>query len=368
MTEQLFETNWIKGVELSNRFVRSATWEGMATPEGTVTPKLIETMVGLARGGVGLIITGHAYVQPEGQASPFQLAIHNDYLLEGLQELTGAVHRCGGKIFLQMAHAGAFAMRQQTGRPPLAVSYIEGLFPLPVEEMTSVTIREVVHAFAEAAYRAKSTGFDGIQIHAAHGYLLNQFLSPAFNRRQDEYGGSLPNRVRIHLEILEAIRKVVGEDYPILIKLNGRDFIENGLTLEDSVQIGKILAQGGIDGIELSGGMIRAGRLSPSRQGIDSIEREAYFREEAGFMKKEVGLPLILVGGIRSFEVAERLLLEGYADYISMSRPFIREPELIRRWQHGDRRKSTCRSDNLCFKPGREGEGVYCVAKSKSEA
>lgn len=112
----------------------------------------------------------------------------------------------------------------------------------------------------------------------------------------------------------------MGEDYPILIKLNGRDFIENGLTLEDSVQIGKIQAQGGIDGIELTGGMIRAGRLSPSRQGIDSIEREAYFREEAGLMKKEVGLPLILVGGIRSFEVAERLLLEGYADYISMSR------------------------------------------------
>lgn len=136
MREQLFETNWIKGVELSNRFVRSATWEGMATPEGTVTPKLIETMVGLARGGVGLIVTGHAYVRPEGQASPFQLAIHNDYLLEGLQELTGAVHPCGGKIFLQMAHAGAFAMRQRTGRPPLAVFYIEGLFPLPVEEMT----------------------------------------------------------------------------------------------------------------------------------------------------------------------------------------------------------------------------------------
>ncbi|MCX8118844.1 MAG: NADH:flavin oxidoreductase [Desulfobacterota bacterium] len=362
----LFETTWIKGLQLPNRFVRSATWEGMATPKGAVSPKLVETMIRLARGGVGLIITGHAYVRPEGQASPFQLGIHQDDLVHGLQEMTQAVHAQGGKIVLQLSHAGRFAWREGIGRPPLVVSG-DGSSSSPVEELTKPAIQELVQAFAEAARRAKTAGFDGIQIHSAHGYLLNQFLSPAFNRRQDEYGGDLRNRVRVHLEICEALRKVVGEDYPILIKLNGRDFIENGLSLEESVQIGKILARGGIDAIELSGGMIIAGKFSPSRQGIDSREKEAYFQEEAKVMRGEVGIPLILVGGIRSFEVAEKLLQDGVADYISMSRPLIRDPDLILRWKRGERHRSACRSDNLCFKPGREGEGVYCVVRAKEE-
>lgn len=364
---KLFEMSRINGMELSNRFVRSATWEGMAAADGAVTSKLIETMIALARGGVGLIISGHTYIRPEGQASPLQLGIYKDDLIQGLREMTNTVHDSGGKIIMQLAHAGNFAAKHLTGQPPLVVSDFEGLASSPRKEITEQGIREMVRSFADAARRAKSAGFDGVQIHSAHGYLLSQFLSPAFNRRKDEYGGDVQNRARIHLEIYKAIRKVVGQDYPVLIKLNSRDFIENGLGLEDSLQIAKILARAGMDAIELSGGFITGGKLSPSRSGIDSEEKEAYFREDARAVKNETGIPLILVGGMRSFNVAEKLIQDGTADYISMSRPLIREPDLVNRWKAGDRRRAECRSDNLCFKPGLDGEGIYCVVKSREK-
>lgn len=362
---KLFERSVINGMELSNRFVRSATWEGMAAEDGSVTPKLTETLSALARGGVGLIITSHAYVLPEGQATPWQLGIYNDELIEELRTLTTAVHDAGAKIVMQVAHAGKFAPGPLIGRPPMVVSDFEGLSKSPRQEITIDYIRELVSAFGEAARRAKAAGFDGAQIHSAHGYLLSQFLSPAFNRREDEYGGSIENRARIHLEIYQAVRKAVGDDFPVLIKLNCRDFAENGLSLEESLKVGSMLADAGLDAIELSGGLLTGGKLSPSRPGISSEEQEAYFREDAQAFKKEINIPLILVGGIRSWEVAERLVGDGVADYVSMSRPFIREPALINRWKAGDRRRALCKSDNLCFGPGVQGQGIYCVTEER---
>jgi len=364
---KLFESSTINNMKLSNRFVRSATWEGMSTNEGAVTPKLIETMSALARGGVGLIITSHAYVRQEGQAAPWQLGIYKDELIDGLQEMTTAVHECGSKIILQLAHAGNFAVEQLIGRPPLVVSDFDGLAESPRKEITPQDIRDIVIAFADAARRAKSAGFDGIQIHSGHGYLLSQFLSPAFNKRRDSYGGNVGNRARIHLEVCGAIRKAIGDDYPLLIKMNCRDFTENGLNLDDSLQVASFLTKAGIDAIELSGGLITGGKLSPSRPGIDSEDKEAYFMEDARSFKKQIDVPLILVGGIRSFEVAERLLEYGVADYISMSRPFIREPGLINRWKAGDRHKAECISDSLCFRPGIKGEGIYCVVEKRGK-
>jgi 2,4-dienoyl-CoA reductase-like NADH-dependent reductase (Old Yellow Enzyme family) len=233
--------------------------------------------------------------------------------------------------------------------------------------MTTQDIREIVDAFAGAARRAKSAGFDGVQVHSAHGYLLSQFLSPIYNRRRDEYGEDVRNRARIHLEIYDAVRQAVGKDYPILIKMNCRDFAENGLSLEDSVQIAGLFAGAGFDAIELSGGLLTNKELSPCRPGINSVDKEAYFKEEARVFKQEVGIPLILVGGVRSIEVAEQLIADGVADYISMSRPFIREPDLVNRWKAGDRSRSSCKSDNLCFRPGLKGEGIYCVPKMRAE-
>lgn len=363
----LFESSAINGMQLANRFVRSATWEGMANDDGSVTPRLIETMTALAKGGVGLIISSHTYVGPEGLATPWQIGIYKDELIPGLQKMAGAVHASGGKIVMQLAHAGNFAMEKLTGLPALVVSDFEGLAASRRHEIAPQDVQKLVTTFANAARRAKAAGCDGVQLHSAHGYLLSQFLSPLFNRRQDGYGGDIRQRAKIHVEILQAVREAVGRNFPILIKMNCQDFQEGGLSLEDSLQAAKLLAESGLDAIELSGGLLTGGKLSPSRPGIDSQEKEAYFQEELRTFKKAINIPLILVGGIRSFEVAEQLVTDGTADYISMSRPFIREPDLINRWQAGDRRPSECVSDNLCFRPGFKGEGIYCVTKKRQE-
>jgi 2,4-dienoyl-CoA reductase-like NADH-dependent reductase (Old Yellow Enzyme family) len=364
---KLFESTVLNTMRLPNRFVRSATWEGMAHMDGSVTPRLVEIMGQLARGGVGLIISGHTYVRPEGQATPLQLGVHKDALIAGLQEMAAAVHEAGGRIVLQLAHAGHFAAEKLIGQPPLAVSDYEGLSQTPRMEIKTGDIQDIVAAFADAARRAREAGFDGVQIHSAHGYLLSQFLCPIFNRRRDDYGGGIESRVRIHMEVIRAVREAVGDDYPVLIKMNCRDFAENGLTLEDSLQAAGLLADAGLDAIELSGGLLTGGKMSPSRPGIDSAEKEAYFKEELSAFRKAVSIPLMLVGGIRSFEVAEQLVADGMTDYIAMSRPLIREPELINRWKAGDRRKALCRSDNLCFRPALSGAGIYCVTAEREK-
>jgi 2,4-dienoyl-CoA reductase-like NADH-dependent reductase (Old Yellow Enzyme family) len=363
----LFETTQINMMTLANRFVRSATWEGMAADDGSVTPQLTQAMVELAQGGVGMIISGHAYVSPEGQAGPWQLGLYKDELVEGLTGMCEAVHGVGGKIVAQLAHAGHFAAEAITRLPPHVVSYFKGLSDSPRHELTQKDIKKLVQAFAAAAGRAKAAGFDGVQIHSAHGYLFSQFLSPAYNHREDEYGGAIENRVRVHLEAYNAIRAVVGKKYPVLLKINSEDCIENGLTVADSVAAAKILAEAGIDAIELSGGTLTSGKLSPSRTGINKAEKEAYFKEAAAIYKKTIDIPLILVGGIRTLNVAQQTLADGTADYVSMCRPFIREPGLIKRWQSGDTAASKCKSDNLCFGPAVKGKGIMCMVEEKKE-
>ncbi len=367
---KLFTESSINGLSLKNRFIRAATWEGLATPEGAVTPQLIDRMVTLAQGGVGLIISSHAYVTKEGQGTPWQLGIHQDSLVDGLKEMRAAVHENGGKMLMQLAHAGLYAATDLTEHPAFAVSSSSFLVDraIPCQEITQREIASLITAYAQAAQRAQEAGFDGVELHAAHGYFLSQFLSPAYNQRTDTYGGNIQNRTQIHREILQAIRNIVGKDFPIFIKMNCADFIEDGLEGKESLQAAKIFVDAGVDAIEISGGIIRTGKLSPSRPGITTQEKEAYFREYAQEMKAEIPLPLILVGGIKSFEVASSLIAQGTADYISMSRAFIREPTLIHRWGSGDLRPAQCRSDNLCFTPGFEGKGVFCVTQKNEES
>lgn len=363
---KVFEKTEIHGMKLRNRFVRSATWEGMATEEGASTPALRDLMAGLAEGRVGLIITSHAYIRKDGQAGTRQLGIYKDGLIPGLKEMAEAVHARGGTIVAQLAHAGFFANAKLTGTAPLALSEVQAFSKSPRQVLTPEDIRGIVKAFAEAGMRAREAGFDGVQIHAAHGYLLSQSLSPAFNKRTDAYGGPVENRARFLLEVLEALRKALGRDFPVLIKMNSRDFLEGGLELEDAVKVGRMLEDRGIDAIELSGGTFLSGELSPSRTKISSEDKEAYFRDAAKRFKETISVPLILVGGMRSLDLAEKLVQEGYADYISMSRPFIREPGLIRRWEDGDRSRAKCVSDNQCFGPAMAGEGIYCVVEKKA--
>jgi 2,4-dienoyl-CoA reductase-like NADH-dependent reductase (Old Yellow Enzyme family) len=349
LMRQVFEESTINGLVLSNRFVRSATWDGLAADDGSCTTRMISLVAELADGGVGLIITGHAYVHPSGQHAPWQLGIHKDEMVPGLQAMAAAVHERRGKIALQLGYGGAYLSKSR------------------VRAMTVQHFRDIAGAFGEAAVRAKRAGFDGAQILAAQGFLLSQLLCPRYNDRTDAYGGSIENRARALVEVLAAIRNAVGPTYPVLAKLNVDDFVENGLTLEDSLRVGIMLEKEGIDAIELSGGLLNNPNLMVSR--ISTAADEAYFREEAKAFKGVIRVPLILVGGIRSFHVAMGIVEEGVADYVSMCRPFIREPGVINRWKSGDLRKAACISCNNCVEQAKKGEGVSCVPleEAKSE-
>jgi 2,4-dienoyl-CoA reductase-like NADH-dependent reductase (Old Yellow Enzyme family) len=364
---RLFESTSINKMVVANRFVRSATWEGLATDDGLTTGKLISVSTQLVRGGVGLIITGHTYVSREGQAGRWQLGVYSDRCIPGLAKMTGSIHALGGKIAMQLAHAGARAAFCLTGLEPMGPSVAQTESGPIGREMARHDIEAVTEAFASAALRARKAGFDAVQIHGAHGFLLNQFLSPFFNQRKDEYGGSIENRAGFVVQVLKAIRKALGPDFPVFIKLNSEDFLPGGFTVEEMLETSAMLEEAGVDAIEMSGGTFLSGKNNPSRQGKPGPgEPEAYYEIAARRYKEKIRAPLILVGGIRTFENAEHLVAHGVADYIALCRPLIREPDLVNRWKSGDRRPAACVSDSLCFKPAREGQGIYCVVEARA--
>lgn len=363
----LFEETSLGDMTLRNRFVRSATWEGLATDDGACTPSLVKVISDLAGGEMGLIISSHAYVSREGQAGPRQLAVYDDRFVDDLRTMVDAAHDHGSQIVLQLAHAGIRALRPLTKREPVGPSPLVKAENERGRAMTVDEIRGAIEAFASAARRATEAGFDGVQIHAAHGYLLSQFLSPHFNKRNDEFGGGLRNRAKVVLEILRRIKEVTGGAYPVLIKMNAEDYLDDGLTVAEMLQVAAMLEEAGIDGIELSGGVNDpACHQSPIREGTPlTEEEEVYYRHAARRYKERISVPLILVGGIRSYTVSEELIEDGYADYIALSRPLIREPNLIARWKSGDTGKSECGSCNACFGPIRKGDGFYCEQTCK---
>ena len=360
---QLFDEIVINGMAIKNRSVRSATWTGLAEPGGRSGKKLMALTERLVKGEVGLIITGFAYVMPNGQALPGQLGIHDDTVLPKLKELTRRVHKAKGKIAMQIVHAGAqTVMRERKGQPVWGPSAVHNkVFRKTPKAMTQREIKSVVGAFAQAAKRVKKAGFDAVQLHGAHGYLIAQFLSPATNKRKDKYGGPVEDRARFLFEVYRAVRKGVGKDFPVFIKLNTKDFVRGGVSEKDALFVARKLDSMGIDAIELSGGVPAAGALGPARLKIRKADDEAYFLLTAKKIRKKVSVPIILVGGIRSFNVADNVLKTEVADMVSMARPFIREPHLIKRWQEGDRKKATCISCNKCFGAAMSPEGLYCV-------
>lgn len=365
--ERLFESTVINGMTLTNRFVRSATWEGLADLDGRPTKELTQLLTGLAVGRVGLIIASHAYVSAEGIAAPGQLGLHSDAQIPSFQEMVRAVHRSGGKICLQISHGGRYALKIPDFGTRIGPSKIEARGEIQCREMTVDEIKAMVHMYGEAARRAKAAGFDAIQIHAAHGYLASEFLSPYFNKRTDAYGGSLDGRARFLLEIIASARASVGSDFPILVKLNAQEFLEVGFTVADMLEVASLLEAARVEAIEMSGGHHIDGvfgEFFPARKAKAPQDEKPYYLDEARLLKQKIRLPLILVGGIRLFETAGRIVTEGIADYISLSRPLIREPGLIARWMSGDTRGSTCISDNGCFKPGLEGKGVRCTVRA----
>lgn len=362
----LFEKSSIGALELRNRFIRSATWEGMARPDGSVTPELEKKMVELAEGGVGLIITGHAYVSSEGQAGPRQMGIHSDEMIPWMKDMTDAVHQAGGRAAAQLAHAGCLAGVEASGAGPVGPSARPDLYDTPCSEAGVEDIERIADAFAAAAVRARRAGFDAVQIHAAHGYLLSQFLSPFFNERNDSYDGDQEGRAKLLLDVIRRVRNEAGKDYPVLVKMNSEDLVDGGLTMEQMLETARMLEREGVDAVELSGGTAFSGRLNPLRMGrFDTPEKEVFYRRAAEAYKERIGIPLLLVGGIRSFETAEGLVAGGLADFISLSRPLICEPDLVDRWKSGDRRPSLCRSDNRCIQAMRQGEDMKCVTRDE---
>lgn len=355
--KNLFEKTTLKNINMKNRFIRSALWENLADDKGHMTSELFKVYEELAKGGASTIITGYAFVTKDEQPNPRMMGIYDDSFIQEYKELTDMVHKNDANIIMQLAYGGS-----QTGLTPpskviLGPSAIENkVSKVTPKEATKDDIKFLVKSFADAALRVKKSGFDGVQIHVAHGYLLSQFLNPYYNQRTDEYGGSIENRGRIVFEVYEAVREAVGNDYPILVKINSEDCMEGGLTSEDSLYVSQKLAKLGVDAIEVSGGTVSdpsaiKDNLFFSRTKIAlGKDRESYFKEYATKLADKVNIPVILVGGNRHLDVMEDILNNTKIEYFSFGRPLTCEPDLINRWISGDTSKPKCVSCNQCFK------------------
>lgn len=353
MSNVPFQPIRIGGLELKNRFMMSAAVDGIADPDARV-----RRYAELARGGVGLIVAGRV---PDGD--------------EAFGPVADAVHENGGRIALQIiSHRGlGFA----PGRDTPAASAVDDsiifspYFPYgPHHEATAGEIEAMAADFAAAAKRAKRFGVDAVQVHSAHNSALFQFLTPLINRRSDEWGGPVENRVRVHREVFRAVRSEVGPGMPILLKLGVEDPFPGGLRLAEGLAAAKLLAEYGYDAVEVSQGLqdfrdpkTMAG--TPLRAGIVKVSQEAYFRPWCKEVKGAIAKPAIMSGGIRSYELIEEVLAGGEADMIGMCRPFVREPGLVNRWFDGDRRKATCVSCNKCGLGLVKGLPLACYVKGK---
>ncbi len=362
----LFEPTTIGSLELRNRLVRSATWEGLADSAGRSTVRLLWLYRDLAEGEVGLIISSFLYVREDGRSSPGQLGAYAEECVPGLARLAEVVHGAGGKLVGQIVHGGGQALPEVGPAAPSAID--DPGYKTRPRELETEEVERLPAAFADAALRLKQCGFDGVQLHGAHGFLLAQFLSPRRNRRKDRYGQSLENRARLCLEVYDAVRAAAGPDFPVMIKLNAHDFLEGSTTEEDSCHLAAALAERGVDAIEVSGGTPGSGKLGAARPDILSVEDEAYFLPQARAIRAAApGVPLMLVGGLRSPGRMREILATGEADYFSMSRPLIREPNLPRRWAFGDDTPAACVSCLGCFAPARRGDGIRCVKVTEAE-
>jgi len=368
----LFEPMKIKTMELRNRFVRSATHDGCADETGHVSDKQVKLFEELADGGVGLIVTGLAYVHSSGQLSPVQNSVADDDCVPGLQRLAAAVHDRGGAIAVQLVHTGSEAARFLKARDEQAIAPSivpdDPLLSEGYRSMTEDEIWDIIRAFGDAARRVREAGIDAVQLHGAHAYLASQFLSPCTNRRDDDWGGALENRLRFHKEVCRDIRAKVGEGYPVLVKIGVEDGFPGGLEFSEGRQAAQLLAQWGYDALEISQGLRGESYAGTEfRTGINRVDREAYFRDWCKRIKSQVSVPTMMVGGLKTFELMEEVVQNGEADFVSLSRPLIREPGIINEWKGGDRHRATCISCNMCLEALRRGETLHCAQERRQE-
>jgi 2,4-dienoyl-CoA reductase-like NADH-dependent reductase (Old Yellow Enzyme family) len=365
---------------LKNRIVRAATSETMATDDGEVTDELVRLYTDLAKGGAGLIITGHIYVSREGQCSPRQTGAYSDSLLPGLKRLAEAVHRHGGIIFAELSHAGSQCA--MSGFTPLAPSVSENdIFGITAKEMSTADIEGVIDAFGDAARRVRDAGFDGIHLHGGNGYLISQFASPRTNRRTDEWGGDPQRRSRFLTSVYDAVRRSVGPQFPVSARIGISDSMDDGLRQEEGLGLARQMADRGLDAIEVSYGIMDSYlrnirpyvAVSATRAVQDWLVPrlwrpsgpQAYYRSFAHELKKLVQAPVILVGGVRTTDVMTSVLASGDADFLAMARPFIRQPDLANQLAMG-RQGVDCVSCNMCL--SRDGyDPLKCWRKNPGD-
>jgi 2,4-dienoyl-CoA reductase-like NADH-dependent reductase (Old Yellow Enzyme family) len=350
-------------LETRNRIIRAGTSETMAGPTGEVTPQLRALYAALA-GGTGAIFTGHLFCHPRGRYARRQTGIYDDELMRGLRGLADDVHRRGGIVLAQVAHAGSQSRAPDVD--PLAPSAVpNALTGRDVPAGTEAEIREAIDAFAAGARRALDAGFDGVHIHGANGYLISEFLSPLTNRRDDEWGGGLDGRLRFPREVVRAVRAVVPRDKALTMKIGMVDAPRGGLELADGVEVARALVDEGLDAVEVSCGVMtlptdsarqyvavdrsRAARdLLVHRLFATSVE-EAYFVPWVRAMRERVDTTVVAVGGMRRTETMESVLAAGDADFVAMARPFIREPDIAGQIAAGRTGRVDCTSCNICL-------------------
>ncbi len=338
MKKSLFDQTYIKKMSMKNRFIAAAVGDRHAV-NGHMTDKDFLVYENLAKGGAGTVITGFTYIT-DYPVNETMLGIYDDSFITEYSRLTAMVHQYKTNIIMQLVHPGSFVMTDTAGAKMLGPSEVENLSSQKIpSEMTKQDIKDVQQAFADAALRAKRAGFDGVELHAAHGFLLNQFLTPYYNRRSDEYGGTDDNRARMLIETFHLVRKTVGEEYPIFVKINCDDGIENGITYDGFHAACKQLTEAGADAIEVSGHWF-------SFKNTDSF----YYKDYTAKIAQEKRIPMILVGGINDFEAAAQVLESTDIEYFAMARPLIAEPDLINRWAAGNAGKSKCIGCNNCTK------------------
>lgn len=370
----LFSPTTLGAMPLKNRLVRSATYEAKADENGHPTKHYLEFYRQLAQGGVGLIITGLMYPEKDGKL-PRTVSVEDAKCVKDLAKISAAVHELhnGCKIALQIGHTGR-QVPHRIDRQPVAPSpLLEPFTGRMPRELTLKEIESFIDRSAAAIGYAKKAGFDAVQVHAAHGWLLSSFLSPHTNRRTDIYGGNIKNRARIMTEILKRAQGEVGDDFPVFAKMNACDYVETGIELPEALTLGKIFEDVGYVGLEVSSGMWetitrdpkvigwKAERITEARKRIKTVKDEAYHREFArAFKKKLKKTKIILIGGLKTPALMEEILAQKDADLVSLSRPLIREADLPNRWLAGYTKKAACISCNMCLETLVEENGLRC--------
>jgi len=384
-----FSSGRINGLTLRNRVIKAATYEGM-TPMGIPSAALTRHHLELARGGVGMTTVAYCAVSQEGRTFEGQLWMRPEAVAP-LRALTEAVHAAGAAVSLQLAHCGSFT-RNPLARRPLAPSARLNPYGLTrgrglARAMDGDDRQRVAGEFAAAALRAREAGFDAVELHLGHGYLLSQYLSPWANRRRDEYGGPLENRLRFPLEVVREVRAAVGPAFPVLAKTNLRDGFAGGLEVDEAVEIARQLERNGVDAVVLSGGFVSRSAMflmrgeRPLRQMIE-VERSwlqkgalavlgpvlvprvpftpMYFLEDARRVRAAVKLPLVLLGGVTDRAHLLRAMDEGF-DFVAMGRALLHDPTLVARYRRGEGERSGCEPCNQCMAEMDRPGGVVCV-------